>query len=516
MTARRAGAAGTVDIVLAPGGGRDVHVHQHQAGFDHDRQGRHPRRPAGVLVHRFARATFTLDDDPATATPNSFTAPDLADGIYTVTETLVAGWDLQVDRLRRRHDDPGGHPHRRDRDRVGCRRHLHVRQRAAGIDHDRQERRSPTGPRTSSSSPNPAPRWPTSPSTTTPPTPPKPTAAPSPGSPPANTPSPSSRSPAGTLSDLTCDDATGRGDVATVTATITLPEGGDVTCTFTNTRRTATLTLQKTWIDGAAGDTANLDITGLDPATATATATGAPGDETSPNPATTTVFAGETINLTEILAAANLGTYDTTLDCDQPGLDLHRRDLTGTLTIPDTPTPTTCTFTNNRRRAALDLQKAWVDSARRGHRRPHHQRRRRRPAPTRSPRPHPIAAPSAALLVVLSGETVDLTEVLGAANVGTYDTTLTCCDARSITLDRRAHRHLHRPARAAEHRLHVHQHPQTRHADVAEGSGSTAPPATPPTSRSPARRGPPRRRPPAPDPAAPPAQLDVGSGRSST
>ena len=129
-------------------------------------------------------------------------------------------------------------------------------------------------------------------------------------------------------------------DLDDATATITLPEGGDVTCTFTNTRRTATLTLQKTWIDGATGDTANLDITSLDPATATATATGAPGEETSPNPATTTVFAGETITLTETLdTTANPGTYDTTLECDQPGLDYTPGDLTGTLTIPDHPHP---------------------------------------------------------------------------------------------------------------------------------------------------------------------------------
>src|SRR5699024_416734 len=36
------------------------------------------------------------------------------------------------------------------------------------------------------------------------------------------------------------------------------PSGGDVTCTFTNKRTQANLTLVKKWINGAEGDTATL------------------------------------------------------------------------------------------------------------------------------------------------------------------------------------------------------------------------------------------------------------------
>ena len=39
-----------------------------------------------------------------------------------------------------------------------------------------------------------------------------------------------------------------------LTGTYTVPATpADVVCTFTNTRQRATLTLQKTWVDGAAG-----------------------------------------------------------------------------------------------------------------------------------------------------------------------------------------------------------------------------------------------------------------------
>ena len=89
--------------------------------------------------------------------------------------------------------------------------------------------------------------------------------------------------------------------------------------------------MQKTWVDGAAGDTANLSINGgPPPATATATATGAPGPETSPNAATATVLSGAIVTLTEVLAGT--GSYTSTLECG--GTPITLTGLTGTYTVP--------------------------------------------------------------------------------------------------------------------------------------------------------------------------------------
>ncbi len=86
-----------------------------------------------------------------------------------------------------------------------------------------------------------------------------------------------------------------------------------VTCTITNTRTSAGLILRKTWVNGAAGDTANLTISGSEPATsgsATSTATGADGSETdTANQATATIFSGQTVNLAEDLGVGNTGSY---------------------------------------------------------------------------------------------------------------------------------------------------------------------------------------------------------------
>ena len=72
------------------------------------------------------------------------------------------------------------------------------------------------------------------------------------------------------------------------------------TCTITNTRTSATLILQKQWVNGAAGDTAGLTIATPapgTPASATSTATGAAGSETDTvNRATATVFSGQTVH----------------------------------------------------------------------------------------------------------------------------------------------------------------------------------------------------------------------------
>ena len=153
-----------------------------------------------------------------------------------------------------------------------------------------------------------------------------------------------------TLSDLVC---TGGGanttwNVATGVATIGVDAGETIVCTFTNTQASATLTLQKAWTNSRAGDTADLLATGSQGA-GTATAT-APNPAAAP--ATLNVFSGETVNLSEVLGAANLGSYAANLTCTAAGLTYTAGNLLGTYTMPTTPAPVTCTFTNTRTQVA--------------------------------------------------------------------------------------------------------------------------------------------------------------------
>src|SRR4029079_13317741 len=93
-----------------------------------------------------------------------------------------------------------------------------------------------------------------------------------------------------------------------------------VPCTIPNTRQQATVVLQKHWNNAATGDTADLTITGGTPNQATATSTvppytGATFTDTT-NQAATAVRTGDTVTVAEDLPAANAGSYDTTLNCD--------------------------------------------------------------------------------------------------------------------------------------------------------------------------------------------------------
>ena len=80
------------------------------------------------------------------------------------------------------------------------------------------------------------------------------------------------------------------------------------------------MVLQKHWNNAATGDTADLSIAGgaPDPATATSTVTTATGSTftDTANQAAAAVRTGDQVTLTEDLPAANTGSYDTTLACD--------------------------------------------------------------------------------------------------------------------------------------------------------------------------------------------------------
>ena len=125
------------------------------------------------------------------------------------------------------------------------------------------------------------------------------------------------------------------------------------------------MVLQKHWNNAATGDTANLSIAGgtPDPATATSTVTTTTGSTftDTTNQAAAAVRTGDQVTVTEDLPAANTGSYDTTLACDngaQPDAD-----GTFTVTAAMVATGVTCTFSNTRQTATVVLQKHWNNAA---------------------------------------------------------------------------------------------------------------------------------------------------------
>jgi len=163
--------------------------------------------------------------------------------------------------------------------------------------------------------------------------------------------------------ELACDAGTPTYASGDLSGTFTVPtDPVNMVCTFTNTRVASTLTLRKTWVDGATHDTAflSLDRATTGRRTATSVATGAAGPyEDTTNEATATVLSGGDTVLAEVLGG--VGSYDVDLVCSAPGLAYTGGDTTGTYTAPAVATDVVCAFTNTRTSATLTLRKTWVD-----------------------------------------------------------------------------------------------------------------------------------------------------------
>ncbi len=207
--------------------------------------------------------------------------------------------------------------------------------------------------------------------------------------------------------------------------TFTMPDA-PVTCTYTNTRTQNGIVLRKVWVDGFAGDTADLQITGglTSPAENTSTSPDAP---VPGNSAVDLVLSGETVVVSEDLVG-NTGSYDVELLCvDSQDVEVSD-SADGTFTMPDAPV--TCTYTNTRDTAQLTLQKAWVNA---------------RGGDTAAlsidggvagePTATSVAAGALGTVLdltnratasVLVGDPVTVAEALGASNAGTYGSTLVC------------------------------------------------------------------------------------------
>jgi hypothetical protein len=203
-----------------------------------------------------------------------------------------------------------------------------------------------------------------------------------------------------------------------------------ITCTYSNALNTAALKLQKAWADGVAGDTAALTLDGFNDDNDTSTATG--GNETDIlNTADTIVLVGETVTLSEVLGVTNTGDYSTGFVCSgntnpptyTPG------DTSATLQIHPSDTAITCTYSNALNTASLKLQKAWtngvaddtVDLTLDGFNDDNDT--------STATGGNETDILNTADTIVLVGETVTLSEVLGVANTGDYMTTFSCSGA---------------------------------------------------------------------------------------
>jgi hypothetical protein len=221
------------------------------------------------------------------------------------------------------------------------------------------------------------------------------------------------------------------GAAASATATFQVTSSGPVACVYTNTRQQAEVVLQKHWTNGAAGDRADLSITGgvTDPATATSTANGQPEFTDTGHQAGTEVLTGRVVTLGEDLPAANTGSYDTALSCDQgvtpgPGGSF-------TLTPDLAGTTITCTLTNTRQQATVVLQKHWNNGATGDAADLTITGGLTDPAEatstvTTASGPTFTDEDNQATTGVLTGNQVTLSETLPGTNAGSYDSSLAC------------------------------------------------------------------------------------------
>ncbi len=157
---------------------------------------------------------------------------------------------------------------------------------------------------------------------------------------------------------VTCNAGTltgTNGQVAGNTLAVAAPDiaTAPITCTYTNTRKSASLTLRKTWANALSGETAtvstgagfvNAASSGLSTSTGNNTTTGT----------SVTVFAGESGAISE--TGTNLANYTASYACTGTS------GLSGsTLTVGAADTAIICTLTNTRKSATLTLAKTWVN-----------------------------------------------------------------------------------------------------------------------------------------------------------
>ncbi|HEX6659944.1 MAG TPA: hypothetical protein VF065_17755, partial [Ilumatobacter sp.] len=239
-------------------------------------------------------------------------------------------------------------------------------------------------------------------------------------------------------SSWTCDGAvdTGAPGISGAVEVTAADAGGTVSCEFLNARKTMTLELQKAWVNGHAGDTAQLAIDGINDGGATSTATSTLGTVTdTTHVATVTAFAGETLTLNEtVVMGAN---YNSSLTCGAHAITYSAGARTGSIAIApaDEASTVTCTYTNTRKSATLTVEKTWNDpvggpsvtlAASGG-------LTAGLSGTTSSTSPTNLVAPNAPTMTIFAGETINVSETFAdAVTAGMFDTTLSCAAPSTI------------------------------------------------------------------------------------
>ncbi len=123
--------------------------------------------------------------------------------------------------------------------------------------------------------------------------------------------------------------------------TVVMPSGTSLTCTWTNSRRSATLVVRKTWVNAVVANAVTVATSGLiNNASLSSVANSA--NETDSN-AAVTVYAAESAALSEAFTVGSGANYSQALACTGNGTALAGNILT----VNPADTAITCTFTNN-------------------------------------------------------------------------------------------------------------------------------------------------------------------------
>lgn len=137
------------------------------------------------------------------------------------------------------------------------------------------------------------------------------------------------------------------GRTLTITASTAL-----TTCTYTNTRRTATLTLRKTWVNAIVGNSVTVSTSGFTTNDSFAS-TANTANETDTDATPLTVLAGVTGTIAEAFTVGTASNYESTLGCTGNNTPLSGSNLT----VNGSDTAIVCTFTNTRT-TQLDVTKS--------------------------------------------------------------------------------------------------------------------------------------------------------------
>jgi hypothetical protein len=146
-------------------------------------------------------------------------------------------------------------------------------------------------------------------------------------------------------SSIECRRNSDNGIVATagtgLSRTVVMPSGTSLTCTWTNSRRAASLVVRKQWVNAQIANAVTIQTSGLiNNASLSSVANSA--NETDTN-APVTVYAGETATLGEIFTVGNGANYAQALGCTG-----NATALAGNLlAVNPADTAIVCTFTNS-------------------------------------------------------------------------------------------------------------------------------------------------------------------------